>query len=129
MGVATALVTGLAVTIATPAWAGYTIYRDDALPSVLFIEFDGPAQTDQDNAALDSAGPLVISAPAAASTPVNSDSDTMVEADSDQNTSREQPEDEFARDLDNAFDVGSDRVRDVMIDEAIRERIFERELQ
>lgn len=28
--------------VTLPAQAGYTIYKDDALPSVLFVEFDGP---------------------------------------------------------------------------------------
>ncbi|WP_306119638.1 MULTISPECIES: hypothetical protein [unclassified Roseitalea] len=34
-----------AIVATAPSHAGYTIYQDSAMPSVLFVEFDGPAVT------------------------------------------------------------------------------------
>ena len=46
--------TALCAIMAAPATAGYTIYVDNALPSVLFVEFDAPPESEE---------PTVISAP------------------------------------------------------------------
>ena len=48
--------TALCAFMAAPATAGYTIYTDSALPSVLFVEFDAPPEGEE---------PVVINAPEA----------------------------------------------------------------
>lgn len=60
--------TALCAFMAAPATAGYTVYVDSALPSVLFIEFDAPPEgetVEQETAAAAAPAPVVITGPGA----------------------------------------------------------------
>ncbi|MEQ8400596.1 MAG: hypothetical protein RIB53_18770 [Roseitalea porphyridii] len=63
-----ALVAGtvLCAFAAAPATAGYTVYVDSALPSVLFVEFDAPPEGEMpEETAAAAPAPVVITGPGA----------------------------------------------------------------
>ena len=106
---------------AMPAAAGYTIYEDKALPSVLFVEFDGAPPSDTD----------VIRAPSYAPTGApDLVSGTQVQRGDEEVAEEEQAEpprsdlEVFNDSLDDAASIDSDSYRDMVIEDAVRRDVF-----
>lgn len=122
------------------ALAGYTIYEDKALPSVLFVEFDttdrvAPARNAGSRPA---SGPAVIGVDGAATT-TSASGDQSSGGDggdgnggdggdggdnaADGNEGGEQ-RDRFAETMDNALDIKDEDFRDFVVQEQIRSQII-----
>lgn len=117
--------TAICAILAAPAIAGYTIYEDSEMPSVLFFEFDEPEGDD----------PMVISAPGGSSAPV-----VLGGTAADPNTDPSQgqgggsafadnegdgdSQPSFEEQMDDAMTIDNDRIRDVVVDEAIRQELL-----
>ena len=111
--------TAICALVAAPATAGYTIYEDTEMPSVLFIEFDEP----------DGGEPTVISAPGGFSAPalITDDRDGPDQGGGSAFADDDQGDDEepsFEDRIDETVEIDSDYVRDLMIEDAVREELF-----
>ncbi len=113
--------------VTLPAQAGYTIYEDAALPSVLFVEFDGPDQPSD----------AVIPAPVLSSAPVTIQGgpDAGIDNDADGRTLSDAGgnggggasgggEQSFDTRMDDALRIDDARVREVIVDDLIRDEIL-----
>lgn len=140
-----AAATALSV-IAVPALAGYTIYEDDALPSVLFVEFDGPANPEATvisapglpgealdlidgeagspaTGALDPDGFEIVDEEGQDGGFVDG-ADDAPSVDDEQADVDEEQEDTFAESVDGIIAIDNERIRDVIVDDIIRDEIL-----
>ncbi|MBO6639466.1 MAG: hypothetical protein JJ920_11185 [Roseitalea sp.] len=110
--------TALCAIMAAPATAGYTIYEDSALPSVLFFEFD---DTPGDDAAAVSTPfgtppPVVLNAPMTEDAPGEPDNDRAeVEDDDDEPL--------YSR-SGGIGTIDNERMRQILIEDAIRDEVM-----
>ena len=115
--------TAICALLAAPAIAGYTIYEDTEMPSVLFIEFDKP----------EGGEPEVISAPRSAAAPsIIEGGDTSGQSGGggsafadDDDGGDDEDEPTFEDQMDDAMTIDNDRIRDVVVDEVIRNELLD----
>lgn len=121
---ALAAATAICAIAAAPAFAGYTIYEDTGMPSVLFIEFDEPEGGETEQAS----GPRRSSVPVVIQGGVSDDSGQGgggSSAFSDDRGGGDDDEPSFEQQMDDAMTIDNDRVRDVVVDEVIRRELFD----
>lgn len=110
--------TALCAIMAAPATAGYTIYEDSALPSVLFFEFDDTPGED----------PAVISAPSGTAPPIVLNAPVTEEAPGGGGDDRAQAadEDDEPRFSQNGGigPIDNERMREIIIEDAIRDQVL-----
>jgi hypothetical protein len=110
--------TALCAIMAAPATAGYTIYEDSALPSVLFFEFDEvpgeePAVI---SAPSDTAPPIVLNAPVTEVAP-GAVSNDRAEAEDDD-------DEPLYTQSGGIGTIDNERLREIIVEDAIRDEVM-----
>lgn len=111
--------TALCAIMAAPATAGYTIYEDSALPSVLFFEFDDVPGEDPVviSAPSGTAPPLVLNAPMTEEAPEEAQDDDRVEVEDDD-------EEPLYSQGGGIGTIDNDRMRELIVEDAIRDQVL-----
>ncbi|WP_306025322.1 hypothetical protein [Oceaniradius stylonematis] len=110
--------TALCAIMAAPAGAGYTIYEDSAMPSVLFFEFDDMPGDDPTviSAPSGTAPPVVLNAPMTEEAPGATDDDRAEMADDDDEPLFSQSS--------GVGTIDNERMREIIIEDAIRDEVL-----
>jgi len=111
--------TALCAIMAAPATAGYTIYEDSALPSVLFFEFDDVPGDDTaaTSAPSGTALPVIINAPVTEVAPGSADDRAEVADDDDD-------DDPLYSRSGGIGTIDNDRIREMLVEDAIRDQVL-----
>ncbi|MCR9123626.1 MAG: hypothetical protein NXH91_15280 [Phyllobacteriaceae bacterium] len=111
--------TALCAIMAAPATAGYTIYEDSALPSVLFFEFDDVPGEEPVviSAPSGTAPPLVLNAPMTEEAPEEAQDDDRAEVEDDD-------EEPLYSQGGGIGTIDNDRMRELIVEDAIRDQVL-----